>query len=238
MMAGHRLTISAGGVNLAAVLHLPEAGQRPWPCVVTAHGLLSSKDSNKYVQIGEEFNRAGFAVCRFDFRGCGESGGNLADTTMAQRVADLRSVVEMMRAHPALSGRVALLGSSLGGYVALFTASRDFKVKAVAAWATPANLDELAEHPERVRAQGLGDAFIAELKEGRYLRAPVGTRYTLFVHGERDEVVPVDHARRLAETALNPRHLEIVPDANHQFTDATHRQRAIQLSLDWIGRYL
>ncbi len=237
-MAGHRLTISAGGVNLAAVLHLPEAGQRPWPCVVTAHGLLSSKDSDKYVQIGEVFNRAGFAVCRFDFRGCGESGGNLADTTMAQRVADLRSVVEMLRTHPALSGRVALLGSSLGGYVALFTASRDFKIKAVAAWATPSNLDDLAEHPERVRAQGLGDAFIAELKEGRYLRAPVGTRYTLFVHGERDELVPVDHARRLAETALNPRHLEIIPGANHEFTDATHRQRAIHLSLDWIGRYL
>jgi fermentation-respiration switch protein FrsA (DUF1100 family) len=157
---------------------------------------------------------------------------------VARRVTNLRAVVEMMRAHPALSGRVALLGSSLGGYVSLFTANRDFKVKAVAAWATPANLDDFAEHPEKVRAQGLGDAFISELKEGRYLRAPVGTRYTLFVHGERDELVPVDHARRLAETALNPRHLEIIPGANHQFTDATHRQRAIQLSLDWIGRYL
>jgi len=238
MMAEHRLTIPVGGLKLAAVLHLPDAGQRPWPCVVTAHGLLSSKDSDKYVQIGEEFTRAGFAVCRFDFRGCGESGGTLAETTVAQRVADLRAAVEMMRAHPALSGRVALLGSSLGGYVALFTASRDFKVKAVAAWATPANLDDFAEHPEKVRGNGLGDAFIAELKEARYLRAPVGTRYCLFVHGEQDELVPVDHARRLAEASLNPRHLEIIPGANHQFTDATHRQQAIRLSLDWISRYL
>jgi len=123
-MAVHRLTIPTGGGRLAAALHLPEAGQRPWPCVVTAHGLLSSKDSDKYVQIGEVFTQAGIAVCRFDFRGCGESQGNLAETTVAQRVADLRAVVEMMRAHPALSGRVALLGSSLGGYVALFAASR------------------------------------------------------------------------------------------------------------------
>ena len=237
-MAVHRLTIPTGGVHLAAMLHLPEAGQRPWPCVVTAHGLLSSKDSDKYVQIGEVFTRAGVAVCRFDFRGCGESQGNLAETTLAQRVADLRAVVEMMRAHPALSGRVALLGSSLGGYVALFAASTDFKVKAVAAWATPANLDDFAEHPEKVRAQGLGDAFIAEVKEGRYLRAPVGTRYCLFVHGEQDELVPADHARRLAETALNPRRLEIVPGADHQFTDAAHREQAVRLSLDWIGRYL
>ncbi len=236
-MAQQRLTIPVGGLNLAAVLHLPEVGQR-WPCVVAAHGLLSSKDSDKYIQIGEEFSRVGLAVCRFDFRGCGESGGSLADTTVGQRVADLRAVVESMRAHPALNGRVALLGSSLGGYVSLFVANQDFKVKAVAAWATPANLDDLAERPDRVRDQGLGDTFIAELKEGQYLRAPVGTRYCLVIHGDQDELVPQEHGRRLFESALNPRQLEVIPGGNHQLTDAAHRREAIRLSLDWIGRYL
>jgi hypothetical protein len=237
-MAEQRLTIPVGGANLAAVLHLPEAGRRPWPCVVTAHGLLSTKDSDKYIQIGETFNQAGVAVCRFDFRGCGESQGSLAETTVAQRVADLRTVVELIRAHPALSGRVALLGSSLGGYAALFVAGRDLKVKAVAAWATPAHLEDFLERPEAIREQGLGDHFLAELKEGRYLRAPVGMRYCLFVHGAQDELVPVGHARRLLEAAMNPRHLEIIPGANHQFTEASHRRQAMQMSLDWIGRYL
>jgi len=236
-MAQERLTIPVAGANLAAVLHLPEAGQR-WPCVVAAHGLLSSKDSDKYVQIGETFSQEGFAVCRFDFRGCGESGGSLAETTVAQRVADLRFVVERMRAHPALSGRVALLGSSLGAYVSLFVASQDFKVKAVAAWATPANLDDLAERSDTVHVQGLGDAFVAELKAGRYLRAPVGARYCLFIHGDQDELVPLEHARRVYEASLNPRQLEIIPGGNHQLTDAAHRRHAIRLSLDWIGRYL
>ncbi|OGB94151.1 MAG: hypothetical protein A3G35_12450 [candidate division NC10 bacterium RIFCSPLOWO2_12_FULL_66_18] len=237
-MPQERLTIRVGGLHLAAVLHLPEGGRRPWPCVVAAHGLLSSKDSDKYIQIGEEFSQAGFAVCRFDFRGCGDSEGNLAETTVAQRVADLRAVVERMRAHPALSGRVALVGSSLGGYVALFVANQDFKVKAVAAWATPANLDDLAERPDAVRAQGLGDTFIAELKMGRYLRAPVGTRYCLIIHGDQDELVPLEHARHLYEAALNPRQLEIIPGGNHQLTDAAHRGEAVRLSLNWIGRYL
>ncbi len=236
-MPQRRLTIPVGGLSLAAVLHLPEVGQR-WPCVVASHGLLSSKDSDKYVQIGEEFSRAGLAVCRFDFRGCGESEGSLAGTTVGQRVADLRAVVESMRAHPALSGRVALLGSSLGGYVSLFVANQDFKLKAVAAWATPADLDDLAERPDRVREQGLGDTFIAELKQGRYLRAPVGTRYCLIIHGDQDELVPSGHARRLYESAMNPRQLEIIPGGNHQLTDAAHRREAIRLSLDWIGRYL
>jgi fermentation-respiration switch protein FrsA (DUF1100 family) len=238
MMAQHRLTVPVGGVNLAAVLHLPEVGHRPWPCVVTAHGLLSTKDSDKYVQVGEEFNRAGYAVCRFDFRGCGQSEGNLVETTMAQRVTDLRTVVEVMRTHPDLSGRVALLGSSLGGYAALFVANQDFKMKAVTTWATPANLDDLAERPDAVRGHGLGDAFIAELKEGRYLRAPVGTRYCLVIQGDQDELVPLEHARHLHGASLNPRQLEIISGGNHQLTDPTHRREAIRLSLDWIGRYL
>ena len=236
-MGQERVRIPVAGANLAAVLHLPEAGQR-WSCVVAAHGLLSGKDSDKYVQIGETFSQAGFAVCRFDFRGCGESEGTLAETTVAQRVADLRSVVERMRAHPALSGRVALLGSSLGAYVSLVLAGQDFKIKAVAAWATPANLDDLAERPDAVRSQGLGDAFIAELKEGRHLRAPVGMRYCLFIHGDQDELIPLEHARHLYQTSLNPRQLEIIPGGSHQLTDAAHRRHAIRLSLDWIGRYL
>ncbi len=236
-MPQERLTIPVGGFTLAAVLHLPEGDQR-WPCVVAAHGLLSSKDSGKYVQVGEEFSQAGFAVCRFDFRGCGESQGTLAETTVAQRVADLRAVVERMRAHPALNGRVALLGSSLGGYVSLFLASRDFKMKAVVAWATPARLDDFAERPETARVQGLGDPFLAELQSGQYLRAPVGTRYCLFIHGDQDEMVPLEHARHLYDASLNPRQLEIIPGGNHRLTDETHRREAIRLSLDWIGRYL
>lgn len=237
-MPQQHLRIPVGGLKLAAVLHVPEVGRRPWPCVVTAHGLLSSKDSDKYLLVSEEFGQAGIAVCRFDFRGCGDSEGKLTETTVAQRVADLRAVLEMMRAHPALNGRVALLGSSLGGYVSILVANQDFKVKAVAAWATPANLDDLAERPNAVREQGLGDAFIAELKTGRYLRAPVGTRYCLVIHGDRDELVPLEHARHLYEAMLNPRQLEIIPGGNHQFTDPTHRREAIRLSLDWIGRYL
>jgi fermentation-respiration switch protein FrsA (DUF1100 family) len=232
------LKIPVGGASLAAVLHLPDAGRVPCPCVVTAHGLSSSKDSDKYLQIAEEFNREGIAVCRFDFRGCGDSEGSLAETTVAQRVADLRAVIERMRVHPGLSGRVALLGSSLGGFVSLFVASLDTRVKAVAAWATPAGLDDLAEQPDLVRELALGEVFMAELKQGRYLRTPVGTRYCLIIHGDQDELVPVAHATRLYERALNPRQLEIIPGGDHRLTDPGHRLQAIRLSLSWIGRYL
>jgi fermentation-respiration switch protein FrsA (DUF1100 family) len=237
-MGQERLNIPAGSARLAAVLHLPEGSPGPWPCLVTLHGLMSSKDSDKYLLVGEEFARRGIAVCRFDFRGCGESGGVVAETTVAQRVADSLAVVRAMRAHPRLSGRVALLGSSLGAYVALFVAGADLKIKAVAAWATPADLLDLAANPEGVRDYQLGDPFIEELATGKYLRAPAGVRYCLFVHGDQDDLVPVSHVHRLYAAALNPRQLEVIPGGNHQLTDPVHRRRAVQLSLEWIGRYV
>ena len=237
-MAQERLTIPVDSVRLAAVLHLPEDRPGPWPCVVALHGLMSSKDSEKYVLVGEEFSRQGIAVCRFDFRGCGESEGAVAETTVAQRVADARAVVQRLREHPALSGRVALLGSSLGAYVALFTAREDLRVKAVAAWATPADLQDLATNPETVRWYDLGPPFVAELKTQRYLHAPAGVRYCLLVHGDQDALVPVEHAHRVYAGALNPRRIEIIPGGDHQLTEVAHRRRAVQASLEWIGRYI
>ncbi len=237
-MGQERLTIPIGTARLAAVLHLPESFPGPWPCLVTLHGLMSSKDSDKYSLVGEEFARRGIAVCRFDFRGCGESEGVMAETTVAQRVEDSLAVVRAMRAHPSLSGRVALLGSSLGAYVALFVAGADLRIKAVAAWATPADLQDLAADPDTVRDYELGDPFIEELATGKYLRAPVGARNCIFVHGDQDDLVPVSHAHRLYATALNPRRLEVIPGGNHRLTDPGHRRHAVELSLGWIGRYI
>jgi fermentation-respiration switch protein FrsA (DUF1100 family) len=160
------------------------------------------------------------------------------ETTVAQRIADSLAVVRTMRGHPSLSDRVALLGSSLGAYVALFVAAADLRIKAVAAWATPADLEDLAADPESVRDYDLGDPFLGELAAGKYLRAPVGAQHCLFVHGDQDDLVPVRHAHRLYAAALNPRRLEVIPGGNHQLTDPAHRRRAVELSLEWIGQYI
>src|SRR5437667_545085 len=116
-------TVTLPGARLARVLHVPE-GRRRVPCVVACHGLGASKDSDKYLLLGAELPAAGLALARFDFRGCGESSGREEDTTIASRVEDVEAVLGALADHPRLDGRVGLLGSSLGGFVALFVASR------------------------------------------------------------------------------------------------------------------
>ncbi len=236
-MPRERLSLSVAGCRLAAVLHLPE-GRGSWPCVVASHGMLSSKDSEKYLLIGATFSAAGIAVCRFDFRGCGESEGILADATIGERVADLATVIGAMRRYPELDGRVALLGSSMGAFVSLFAASRDSQVQAVAAWATPADLEDLADSPDEIREYGLGDPCIAELTAGRYLHAPTDAPRVLYLHGAADDVVPLAHAERLYAASPEPKRLHVFPGGDHPLTDPGHRQEAVRLSLEWIKRFL
>ena len=93
------------------------------PCVVACHGMGASKDSDKYLLLGRELPAAGLALARFDFRGSGESGGRHEDATIETRMADLEAVLDHLGKRPELDGRFGLLGSSLGGFVALWVAA-------------------------------------------------------------------------------------------------------------------
>jgi uncharacterized protein len=226
----------SAGERLDGILHLPGPGR--WPCVIAAHGLLSTKASDKYLALAANLTDAGFACLRFDFRGCGDSGGRLAETTVAGRITDLGAVLTELQDHTALDGRFFLMGSSLGGYIALFVAAERPEVIATAVWATPAHLRDLIGREATLTAHGIGTRFFRELDREGTIEAPVGIRRCLIIHGERDELIPPKHARTLYERAADPKTLEILPGGDHRFTDTEHRGRAIRLTTEWFTRYL
>src|SRR5215216_6132345 len=104
-----RHAVEVVGGRVCLVLHLPE-GDAPVPCVVACHGLSASKESDKYLMLGAELPAAGYALARFDFRGCGESSGREEDTTIATRIEDADAVLKLLGRHPRLSGDFGLLG--------------------------------------------------------------------------------------------------------------------------------
>ncbi|HMH76980.1 MAG TPA: alpha/beta fold hydrolase, partial [Candidatus Udaeobacter sp.] len=120
-MSELRFTVAVGAADVAGVLHLPD--ELPSACVIACHGMGASKDSDKYLLLGRELPAAGLALARFDFRGSGESGGLPRDATIESRITDLEEVLAHLSTQPELDGRFGLLGSSLGGYVALWAAS-------------------------------------------------------------------------------------------------------------------
>jgi len=226
---------SVEGEKVSLALHLPE--KTPAFCVVACHGLGASKASDKYLLLAREFPRRGFALCRFDFRGCGESDGSYAHSTVAGRIRDLRAVLGLLAGHPSLDGRFGLLGSSLGGLIALFAAGAIRSSIPVVTWNCPATLRGLEEGPDGDTA-GLGPSFFAELGTRQCADAPPGIPWTLTIQGDRDEVVPPAHGHLLYSRAADPRRLLILEGADHRLTDTAHRMRAVEGSLRWFERYV
>ena len=234
-MSAERHSIALPDGKLALVLHLPDAPARV-PCVLACHGLSASKDSDKYLLLGDELPAAGLALARFDFRGCGESSGREDDTTIATRIEDVGAVLAHLDGHPRLDGRVGLLGSSLGGFVALFVAARRPDTPIVT-WNAPSSLTELANDDLRDN-RGLGVPFAIEYMTGRYALAPKGVARHLVVHGEADDVVGLEHGMQLLDQAAEPCDLLVISDGDHRLTDPAHRAQAVAASRDWLRRFL
>ncbi len=229
----HRVQV--GDQKIALVLHLPP--RVPASCVVACHGLGASKDSEKYLLLSREFPAAGLALCRFDFRGSGESDSAYAESTVATRVADLKAVLDFLAGHPALAGHFGLLGSSMGGFIALHVAARRRPAMPVVTWNSPATLRGLLRSASPDVA-GLGSAFFEELERGSLADSPPGVPFTLTIQAERDEVVPPSHGQTLFERAADPKEHHVLKGANHRLTDMTHRREAVALSLGWLSRHL
>lgn len=235
-MPVERHRVASGDGSLALVLHLPEGrGRVPW--VVACHGLGASKDSDKYLLLGAALPAAGLGLARFDFRGSGESTGAEAETTVATRVADVHAVLAALSRHPRLGLRVGLLGSSLGGYVALIVAHERDDGLPVVTWNAPADLRRLAAAPDLVPF-GLGEPFARELASGRYLNAPSGVRAHLTIQADADDVVPPGDGARLHRRAAEPRALEWIVGGDHRLTQPAHRQQAVDRSVAWLLGWL
>jgi fermentation-respiration switch protein FrsA (DUF1100 family) len=230
-----RFRVTVGAAEVAGVLHLPD-GPGPWPCVVACHGMGASKDSDKYLLLGRELPAAGLALARFDFRGSGESGGRHEDATIETRVADLEGVLDHLAKLPELNGRFGLLGSSLGGYVALWTAAARAggAPLPVVTWNAPVSLRELpGADPEQA-----GRALVAEVLRGDRDEAPAGVARVLVIQADRDEVVPPAHGRRLFERAAEPRALHVIAGADHRLSDPDHRREALEQSRRFMLHHL
>jgi uncharacterized protein len=156
---------------------------------------------------------AGFDVLLFDYRGYGRSAGrpSEAGTYRDARVAR----TGLLRVPEVDPERVLYLGESLGGAVALELALEHPPAGLVLQSAFTSVRDMARLHYPIVPSALVPDAYPSLRLIGR-LRAPL-----LMIHGGRDEIVPVEHARALYDAAPEPKRLRVLPDAGHNDLIAT-----------------
>jgi dipeptidyl aminopeptidase/acylaminoacyl peptidase len=208
------------------------------PCMIVSHGLFSTKDSEKYVSLGDRFSRKGIALLRFDFRGCGVSEGRISESTVSGRLEDLNMAIGFVRSHPRIGPRIGLMGSSLGGYISLIRAAGKEDIRAVVTWATPFSLVGLDEKRGQGEMVSLGEEFFRDIKVHDLTSALGNVVNCLVIHGDRDELVPVEQARIIYEHLNYPKKMEIIKGGDHRLTSPDHRKRAIEVTLEWFEKYL
>ena len=127
------ITFPSDGVKLSGAVHVPgdlRPGERR-PAIIMMHGFGANKNGGPE-WICRQFAEWGYVALRFDFRGCGESGGTRGRVIASEEVADARNAITYMAARADVDpAAIALCGSSLGGGVAVQAAAIDERVAAV-----------------------------------------------------------------------------------------------------------
>ncbi|MCW2620682.1 MAG: transporter related, partial [Frankiales bacterium] len=120
-------------VSLDATLYRP-AGDAPRPAVLLAHGFGGTKDSVR--DQARALAREGYVVLAWSARGFGASGGLIHVDAPAYEVADGSRLLDALAARPEVltdgagDPRVAVVGASYGGALALMLAGTDQRVDA------------------------------------------------------------------------------------------------------------
>jgi len=196
--------------GLAYALFLPEA--EPRAGVVILHGSGSAKES--HFDFARGCRADGIAALAYDARGHGRSEGAFGPGA----IDDALAMVDLVCRY---AERVALRGSSMGGFEALHAGARDRTVCAVVA-ICPAPEELLlrslrSDEPLRFRCDVHATReWLTTLDIHDAVRGFGPDTALLLMHARGDEQVPWTVSEELYEDAHEPKRLLVLPGGHHR----------------------
>lgn len=206
------------------------------PGVIFLGGFRSDMTGTKAMVLQDWAQRTGRAFVRFDYSGHGQSGGSFEDGCIGAWFEDALAVLTVCT-----NGPQVLVGSSMGGWIALLlaravpdriaglvgiAAAPDFTEDGIWAGLSPAERAEMAANGRLVRPSEYDGAFVLSQKlieNGRdhlVLRSPLILPFPVrLLQGSDDVDVPPSVALRLVDHAESADlRLTLVKGADHRFS--------------------
>ena len=224
------LWIDNGERHLFGIISKPAYNGKKQPVAIIAHGFNGTHHGG--MGYFHALNSLGYQVYTFDFA-CGSvnsrSDSNTMNMSIRDEESDLLAIIRYFKQQPDVdANHIVVIGESQGGLVSALTAADNPKeidklVLIYPALCIPDNWNErypqLENVPDTTRLWNvpLGRRFFREIRElpdvkyiGKY-KHPV-----LFVHGDKDPVVPVEYSRK-AQKFYKDARLHVIPGAGHGF---------------------
>lgn len=216
------------------------------PLAIISHGFGSThKTVESYAQTLAEH---GIASYIFDFYGgslTSKSGGAMTDMSVKTELNDVKAVLAAMRSREDIdTNNIIAVGMSQGGLVsALLGAERTDQLRALVLFypalqipqTTHEHFVDPSDFPEQVEIMNkpVGRRYFEDLWDlDAYKQLATFSKSILILHGDADDIVPIDYSRKAAQQFDNVKLVEI-PNAGHGFT-GQDRMNAAQLIAEFV----
>lgn len=145
------------------------------PTVIFCGGFLSDMTGSKATALEAHCRKRGQAFLRFDYGGHGESSGEFREGAIGGWLQDTLAVIDDLT-----EGPVVLIGSSMGGWIALLAAlARQDRIVALIGIASA------ADFTDRLLPTRLGEAGLKQMMDQGFIEFPPEPGYEPLVFTQR-----------------------------------------------------
>ncbi len=163
------------------------------------------------------FHKLGLSVFIIDYRGYGNSEGNISESGTYQDALAAWQYLTEEQSIPA--NRIIIFGRSLGGAVASWLATQTSPA-AIILESTFTSIADIGKHYYPY----LPTQLLARIRYPSIERVIQFNSPTLFIHSKSDDIIPFKHGQQLFEAAKQPKFfLEIIGDHNTGFATSGPR---------------
>ncbi|MHA1304183.1 MAG: alpha/beta hydrolase family protein [Candidatus Heimdallarchaeaceae archaeon] len=228
--------------TLHGILYIPD-GDGPFPLVIRLNGMPGLSPEEEEKRLADIIVNNGFVFYAFDYVGVRQSSGVFDYYSC---INNINTVITTLSHHPLVDpSRIALIGESFGGAMAISQGVRDRRIKCMVLRSPVFDTEEIPRIPSfetltkiwiRNKQVRFPKGNISELyskqtelynpeRLAKFLNCPVK-----LIVGDKDELLEFNGFERLYEMIpeQSRKGLEVVPGADHNFTN--------QSKLEWLKK--
>lgn len=210
--------------------------KNPNTVIIMCHGFSGSSSGIMFPKIAEELSQR-FLVCRFDFRGQGESDGDFYTSSISRKLEDLDFIISHIKTqfNPQ---NIILLGHSFGCAIALLHAQKN-PVQGIISLSGEGDLqkainyefskEQLQEFENKGetkyenwtyngRMDLLGKQFLDDMKKYSTIQAVKNIKCPiLYIHGTNDDVIPHSATEEMYNLTTSEKEIILMEGVDHMF---------------------